>query len=115
MTVMPFGFGDLDHRRSDCAGRRGDEHDIALLRLRDVEQPEISGRSGHAEHAEEALGLDAEVGQLVRPSRAGTTASSRQPAMCWTKSPGAKPSALLSTTSPTAPPSIGSPSWNGGT
>ena len=30
--------------------------------------------------------------------------------MCWTRSPGAKPSALLSTTSPIAPPSIGSPS-----
>ncbi len=87
---------------------------LAFARRR-VEQPEIGRRAGDSEHAEELLAARApRSGSLLRRAPT-TTASSRQPAMCWTRSPGAKPSALLSTTSPIAPPSIGSPTWNGGT
>ena len=114
ITVMPLALATWTTTEPD--GTRGGrhEHDVALLRARRVEQAEIGGRAGHPEHAEELLGrLDAEVRQLVEPRAPATTASSRQPAMCWTRSPGAKPSALLSTTSPIAPPSIGSPTWNG--
>ena len=56
-----------------------------------VEQPEIGGDAGHSEDAEEALGRSAEVGQLVAPCAPATTASSRQPPMCWTRSPGLSP------------------------
>ena len=45
----------------------------------------------------------------------GATASSRQPPICSTMSPGAKPESRLSTISPTAPPSIGASSAKGGT
>ena len=52
-------LGDLDHRRADRARGRGDEDDVALLRLRSPEQPEISGAAGQAEIAEPFMVGDA--------------------------------------------------------
>ncbi len=46
---------------------------------------------------------------------AGATKASRQPNMEETMSPFLSPSALLSTTTPMAPPCSASPIWNGGT
>ena len=65
---------DLADDRAHGAGRRGHDDGLALLRLADVEQPEVRGHAGEAERPEQALdrqagvtGNRASAGSRLRP------------------------------------------------
>ena len=85
------------------------------LALRRLEQPEIGGAAGQAEIAEKGLRFDARDGGKFVEAGAGRDRLVAPAAHVQHHVARREAGSRLSTTSPTAPPSIGSSSWNGGT